>query len=508
MNGAPPLPRPTPLRWRTLLPVAVVLIAGLLALATRYGYHRDELYFRLLGRHLAAGYVDQPVGTPALARLATGLFGDNLVALRLPAALAAAGTALLAAALAAEFGAGRRGQLLAAIGTATGVFPLINGHVLLTSSIDAPIWLGTILCSVRALLRDPRWWLAAGATAGVGLLNKQLIVLLAIGLAVGLAAVGPRRTLRDRYLWLGVAVAAVLGAPSIIYQVTHGFPQLAMASALSANGGTENRIEFVPFQLVLLGPLLVPIWWAGLRALARRPAWRPVRCLVVAYPVAGLIALFGGGRADYVIGLVAAFFAVGCAVLDSPHSADANPTGADPGMPGGRRRRWLRLAAVAVAVDAVIAALISLPVLPVRWAAQTPIPALNPTMRDAVGWPAYVRQVEAVYRAVPDPAATTLLAANYGEAGAIDRYGSGLPTVHSGQNQLWEQGPPPDTAAAAVVVGLDPDNLPGVFARCEVRDRLDNGVGVDNEEQGRPILYCTGRTAPWHTLWPRLRHLD
>ncbi|BCJ36857.1 hypothetical protein Athai_43600 [Actinocatenispora thailandica] len=497
MNGATPPPRPTPLHWRTLLPVALALVGVLLALATRYGYHRDELYFRLLGRHLAAGYVDQPVGTPALARLTTGLFGDNLVALRLPAALAAAGTALLAAALAAEFGAGRRGQLLAAIGTATGVFPLVDGHVLVTSAIDAPIWLGTILCSVRALLRDPRWWLAAGAVAGVGLLNKQLIVLLAIGLAAGLAAVGPRRTLRDRYLWLGVALAAVLGAPSIVYQVTHGFPQLAMASALSSHGGTENRIEFVPFQLVLLGPLLVPIWWAGLRALARRPAWRPVRCLVVAYPVAGLIALVGGGRADYVIGLVVAFFAIGCAVLDAP-----------PTVPAGHWRRWLRLAAVAVAVDAVVAALISLPVLPVRWAGRTPIPALNPAMRDAVGWPAYVRQVEAVYRSVPDPAATALLTGNYGEAGAIDRYGTGLPAVHSGQNELWEQGPPPDSGTAAVVVGIAPEQLPGVFGHCEVRDRLDNGVGVDNEEQGRPILYCTGRTAPWPTLWPRLRHLD
>jgi hypothetical protein len=229
-----------------------------------------------------------------------------------------------------------------------------------------------------------------------------------------------------------------------------------------------------------------------------------------------------------VIGLVVAFFAIGCAVLDpDPDPAGLEPAGArSPGspadgadtagrpaaadgrLPGARRRRWLRLAAAAVAVDAVIAVLISLPVLPVRVAGQTPIPALNPTMRDAVGWPAYVRQVEAVYRTVPDKAATTLLAANYGEAGALDRFGTGLPAVHSGQNELWEQGPPPSAATAAVVVGLDPGDLPGVFARCEVRARLDNGVGVENEEQGRPVLYCTGRTAPWPTLWPHLRHLD
>jgi len=47
-----------------------------------------------------------------------------------------------------------------------------------------------------------------------------------------------------------------------------------------------------------------------------------------------------------------------------------------------------------------------------------------------------------------------------------------------------------------------------MFADCAVRARLDNGVDVDNEEQGLPIAVCTGPTAPWVTLWPRLHHLD
>ena len=31
------------------------------------------------------------------------------------------------------------------------------------------------------------------------------------------------------------------------------------------------------------------------------------------------------------------------------------------------------------------------------------------------------------------------------------------------------------------------------FESCETVDELDNGVGVDNEEQGMPILVCTDR---------------
>jgi hypothetical protein len=47
-----------------------------------------------------------------------------------------------------------------------------------------------------------------------------------------------------------------------------------------------------------------------------------------------------------------------------------------------------------------------------------------------------------------------------------------------------------------------------LFDRCTVRARLDNGVDVDNEEQGLPVAVCTGPTAGWDVLWPRLHHLD
>jgi hypothetical protein len=38
-----------------LLGVAAVLVAVLLLVAGRYGYHRDELYFLVASRHLAWG---------------------------------------------------------------------------------------------------------------------------------------------------------------------------------------------------------------------------------------------------------------------------------------------------------------------------------------------------------------------------------------------------------------------------------------------------------------------
>src|SRR5512138_3457955 len=113
-------------------PVAVVTglcVVLLAATAGGYGYHRDELYFRVLGRHLQWGYVDEPPLTPLLGRVATALFGDHLVAFRLPAILCAAATLIVAALLVRELGGGPAAQVLAIAGLATTGVVLL-GHTL------------------------------------------------------------------------------------------------------------------------------------------------------------------------------------------------------------------------------------------------------------------------------------------------------------------------------------------------------------------------------------------
>ena len=47
-----------------------------------------------------------------------------------------------------------------------------------------------------------------------------------------------------------------------------------------------------------------------------------------------------------------------------------------------------------------------------------------------------------------------------------------------------------------------------LFDACEVVDELDNGVGVGNEEQGRPITVCRGPVQGWTAMWEAFRHLD
>jgi hypothetical protein len=143
---------------------------------------------------------------------------------------------------------------------------------------------------------------------------------------------------------------------------------------------------------------------------------------------------------------------------------------------------------------------------------RTPIPDINQAARDQVGWPVYVRTVADVYARLPpeDRAKAVLLTSNYGEAGALHRYGPeyGLPAVYSGQNELYNDGPPPATATVVVAWTQTIHRLGELFASCEAKAIMDNGVGVDNEEQGSVVAICRDPVGGWAAVWPRLQHYD
>jgi hypothetical protein len=446
----------------------------------------------MLASHPAWGYVDQPPLTPILAKLGIAIFGDNLWGIRIPALICALVVLVLTALVARELGGAALAQTFAVAG-ASSTFLFVDGHTLLTASPDLVVWLAVILFAARALLRsEPRWWLAAGLAVGLGLYNKQLIALLLIGLAVGLLIAGPRRELANRWLWAGVGIALVISLPNLIFQIQHGWPEVTMARVIAKDKGPDDRVFFVPFQIILLGVTVLPIWIVGLVRVLRDAAWRPVRALAWAYPVVGVIVLVTGGQPYYTFGLIDFLYAAGSVVLAR--------------WVVGRPGRWA-LAWTAIGVSTVMAVLTTLPVFPVG-SIPSVITTVNETAGDSIGWPQYVRQVAMVYRSLPtaDQAQTALLAENYGEAGALDRFGPGygLPAVYSGHNQLYYLGPPPESATVVIVVGYDhPETL---FDNCVRAATLDNGVGVDNEEQGRSITVCRRPRESWQALWPANRH--
>src|SRR5207249_8913430 len=95
-----------------LLLLVAAKVGVTMAVADRYGWHRDELYYLASSRHLALGYVDYPPVTPLLARLDQAIFPGSLPALRLLTVLAGAAIIIVTALIAAQLGGNRVAQIL------------------------------------------------------------------------------------------------------------------------------------------------------------------------------------------------------------------------------------------------------------------------------------------------------------------------------------------------------------------------------------------------------------
>ncbi|MEO7070608.1 MAG: glycosyltransferase family 39 protein [Nostocoides sp.] len=480
------------IRDRTNRPLMLAaLLTGLLLtlVSGRYGWERDELYFAMLKP--AWGYVDQPPLVPLMAHVLSSVV-DAVWFVRIPATLAAMTTVIIVALVCRELGGSDRATAWTAWLTAGTSAVLGFGHVLLTNVFDLATWSLICLLVIRAELRSrPRLWLAAGVVAGLSTYAKWLVVWLLVGILVGLVVAGPRERLRSRPVLVGGVAAVVLSAPNWIYQLTHDLPQLRMGAALSANNAGEVRWFMWVLILVILGPVLVPVWGLGAAGLWRRAQWRNVRFLLPATVFVVLATFAAGAQPTYPTPMLLILLAAGMA------SRGDRIVG----------RGWVR---VLLVVNAAVALVVSLPLLPVAIVGRTPIPAMNATVADQIGWPAYVSDVEAAV-ATLDPSerhTTVVLASNYGEAGALTRRGQDLPPIYSGHNSLGEFPPPPETATTVVVVGGQARIASRWFTTCTVVGHLDNRVDVDTEEQGDPIAVCRGLTRPWTVLWPLIEHLD
>jgi hypothetical protein len=506
-----PAPAPATGHTASLQPVprSAFAAAGLatlllLAVSWQYGYHRDELYFLEAGpHHLAWGYVDQPPLTPALAAFGNWLLGASPTAIRVVPALVMGLTVILTALCARELGGGRVAQTIAAVAGATVPEWLGGGHLLSTTPLDTLAWGALLYVVIRIIRRDEdRLWLAAGAIAGVGLLNKWNLAFLAVALALGLLFSSERGRLRSPYLWAGIAIAALIWLPNLIWQAQNDWPSLTMLRHLHhENVDDGNQAAFIPAQVLYVGFAVLPIWVAGLVHLARNPATRPYRGIAIAYGLLVAWSLASAGKPYYISGMYVALIGAGAVATEGWLQRRAG------------RFPSYRALLVAILILAVPTVVLALPVLPARTLHDTNLQDINYDLGEQIAWPRMVDQIADAYRSLPagERRRAVLFTSNYGEAGAIDRYGPalGLPTAYSGHNSYWYWGPPPGRRSPAVVaVGLPRSYLLRYFAHVDLVGRLSNGLGVSDDEQHAPLVICHGQRARWPALWPQLRHFN
>lgn len=489
-----------------VLVIAGVVVVGVMATAGRYGFHRDEYYFVVTGQHPAVAAPDNPMLVPYLAAAWYEVVGGHLWAFRLLPALAMGGYVVIGGLIAREFSGSRAHQVAAAGATALlGIVPPV-GHLFSTTTFDTLATAAALWMLIRALQSDPaRWgpWIGCGVLIGVAMEIKVLAALVVACCLVGILIVGPRRRLTGIKPWIAALIAAVFAAPNLIWQAAHGWPQLAIAANIAGGGSASStsRSSLIPVTALQIGPIMCVVLIVGVVRLLREP-FRTAR--------------YGWLAAGFLIFLVAILVTGGKAYYPAAFYPALMAAGAGPVLEWARTRPRRILCGLLAVISIVVTTSLTLPMYAVGSAGFEVGMGVNPDMGETAGWEGYIAAVSTVAAAVPAGQAkhTIVLARNYGEAGALylarstDYPTTQIPPVYSGHNGFWYWGPPPESATNAIVVGeFSTTQLRSWYATCTVRDRLRSPPGVDNEEAGQPVRWCTGRTASWAELWPQIKRL-
>jgi hypothetical protein len=462
----------------------------------QYGFHRDEWQFLSDAQHMDWGFVPYPPLTAAVEHLSMNVFGLSLVGLRLISVLAQVLVIVVSGLMASDLGGGRLAQIFAAIAVALSPLPIFEATEFQYSSFDM-LWWVLIAWSAIRLLRDnePRWWVAIGLFAGLGLQTKYSIAFELAGVLVGVLLTDARRYVTSGWFWAGGAIALLIFSPNLVWLIRHDFISYHFLQGIHARDVNEGRAEgFLRGQFVMNANLFAaPVWLAGLFAYFSD---RRYRMLAWMYLVPLLLFLFARGRFYYTCGAYPMLVAMGSVI-------------------GGRwlhtmRPAW-RIGIVTLLFTGVFAIGLYAMFCLVPFASSGPLRdfALRKSgdLREEVGWNELVVQVAAIRDALPPDQRVNLGIAvgNYGEAGAIALLGQKyhLPTPITAVNSGWLRGYPQTPPSAFIVLGSSRERVDELFTGCRLAGHVTNAWGVVNEEsQYHPDIFVCGPTRkPLSELW-------
>lgn len=491
--------------WGWLALVAGAILALHVSCLTQYGWFRDELYYVSCAHRLAWGYVDQPPLSIALLSLVMSVAGPSLAAIRLTAALLGVLTALLAGLLARQLGGGKFAQVLAAVAAGFAPEMLGNGHFYSMNALDFVFWPLSTLLALRAFERPTLGrWVALGVALGLGLLNKWSVLWLGAGLAVYLLFFR-RDLLRGPGPWIAGLIAGAIFAPNVLWEIRNGWPTLEfMRNARHGKMVAIDPLRYLLGQSLSLGPGTAPIWVAGLVAGLVRRSWRLIGVL---YGVTlAILLVSGSARVEYVTLPCVALFAAGAAWW---------------GMRG-------RVAGVVVTALVLALAIppvpFAIPFLPVQrfvtyqkalgrepeTEERHAMGSLPQQYADMFGWPEMADSVARVAATLtPDERRRAIVVVgNYGEAGALERFGAGrLPRVACQHNSWFLWGPPPWDGAVAILVRRDSVDARTEFDSVRVAGFIDHPLAMPYERH-LPIMIARGFHADLAAAWAGGKHFE
>lgn len=499
-----------PAYWPGIAAVAgIALLLHLLA-AGNYGYFRDELYYLACAQNPSWGYVDHPPLAVFILRTVTGIFGDSLFAVRLSGFLAHIGIVALYGLIAREYGADERGQILSACFGAFSPVILVVTHLYSMNGLDVLLSAWAVLAWLRARKEESLFkWIIFGVIAGLAVLNKLSALLLIGGIGIAMLTTHRRRELKSWQPWAGLAVAAVVASPYLLWLADHDYATFEFIR----NATTEKMLpvppgQFLLTQFLVTNPLLFILALGGLWF-----GWyrRPFRPSALAFTVVVLVLIISQkSRENYL----------------APAFAFVAPLGAL------RLSEWLAEKPVLknayrglLAASTVVLAVLALPFLPpqnfinLTGGAAENLPAAERGKKsplqghaDMFGWPEMAAAAREVWLSLPEAerARTPVFGVNYGQSSAVwffNKDNQSAPKVIGRHNNWWLWGPGDWDGQTLIIVGDPPDAFKTQFATYKTVRTLDHPYAVP-EEATAPVSVARGLKVPVQDFWAQIKHFQ
>jgi 4-amino-4-deoxy-L-arabinose transferase-like glycosyltransferase len=300
-NEPGPAATPSP-GWATPLAVALIVFAltlPRLIFAARYGLIGDETYYATWSFYPGFGYFDHAPAVAWVIWLGRAIFGEGEWAVRSLFILSTFGICAALYRTALVLTADARVGAIAAIAYA------VTPAVAITTTIATPDAPSTLFWALAVWAiaeftrsRNPNWWLAVGAFAGMGLLSKYTYVFLGAGIILYLLTSRERLAwFRHWQLWAGGILAGAMFAPVAWIDWTRNWQsfrfQLGRSPATEQVFRPDELLRFVIEIGVQLLPTLFVFALIGLALFIARRATSLALPVLTAVPMLAFFLIHG-----------------------------------------------------------------------------------------------------------------------------------------------------------------------------------------------------------------------
>jgi hypothetical protein len=494
--------------------LAIFLLHFIVNMNGAYGFFRDELYYIACSEHLSWGYVDQPPLSVYLLKICRLLMGDSLAGIRVLPALCIATVIWITALIVKEMGGNFLAIMLASVAVFVSPIHIAMGSFYSMNPIDMVVWALVAFIILRIVHTEEKYlWIVLGIVLGLGLLNKISVLFIGAGLAAGLIFT-QRKWLRTPWPYLAGAIAFVMFAPYMLWNVQHDMAHLEfIESASSGKYAGRNVMDFIKEIIGNHHPLSAPLWIIGLFALFFYGPLKKFSVVGWLFLIPLIILIVQQtSKGEYLTPGITMAFAGGAVFIEKKLAGS---------------RKWVIYTYAVILIGTMIVLLpMVTPILPVeKYISYSQSLGIKPDSNekkklaelpqfyaDMFGWKEKARDVARVFNTLSDEdkKRCAIFSDNYGRCAAIDFFGEqyGLPKSIGNHNSYWIWGPRDTTGDVVIILGGDMEDHVGDFesvveagiSTCRYCMPYENNVKIF---VGRGLKYPAAGP-----MWKEIKHYD